>query len=242
MKTHEVQPAYSGKDKASRVSAMFNHIAPTYDRLNRIISLGLDRSWRKRLLDEVLRLRPERVLDVATGTGDFAIALAQSGVRRVEGIDPAEAMLELARSKAREASLVIEFRLGRGESLPYPDETFDATTVVFGIRNFESLEQGLIELRRVTRPNGLIAILELSTPRNPLLALGHRIYSRVVLPQVGALVSGSRAAYSYLPESVAAFPSRERFVKLVRDAGLGPCRSVPLHGGLVTLYLAHRLP
>jgi demethylmenaquinone methyltransferase/2-methoxy-6-polyprenyl-1,4-benzoquinol methylase len=240
MTSYGVEPDYSGADKSSRVSAMFNHIAPTYDRLNRIISLGLDRRWRRRLLAEVLLRKPGRVLDVATGTGDFAIELAKAGIPHVEGIDIAHGMLDLARAKTREAHLTIDYRLGRAEDLPYPDETFEVSTVVFGVRNFESPERGLAELRRVTTRDGLVAILELSTPHSPLLALGHRWYSQVILPRLGALISGSRAAYRYLPESVAAFPSGERFAALARESGLESCQCIPLHGGLVTIYLAQR--
>lgn len=233
-----IQPAYDGHSKGQKVAHMFDAIAPTYDRLNRILSLGLDRLWRRRLLQSVLATGPRRALDVATGTADFALALAQNGVTEVHGIDLSAGMLEVGREKARRAGLTVTLAQGDGQALPYPEGYFDATTVVFGIRNFEDLDRGLRELVRVTRPGGLVAILELSTPTSPMLARLHRIYSHTVLPRVGGLISGQGEAYRYLPASVAAFPSGARLSPLLEAAGLTGVHHLPLQGGLAAIHLA----
>lgn len=233
-----VQPAYDGHTKTEKVARMFDAIAPSYDRLNRVISLGLDQRWRQRLLAEVLETGPRRVLDVATGTGDFALALAAAGVPEVIGLDLSAGMLAVGREKARRTGRAVTFVEGDGQRLPYPDGAFDATTVVFGIRNFEDLDGGLAELRRVTRPGGLVAILELSTPGSPVLRRLHHLYARWVLPNVGALLSGQRRAYRYLPSSVAAFPSGAALLGVLEGAGFAQTRHLPLSGGIAAIHLA----
>lgn len=235
-----VQPAYEGHTKTDNVARMFDAIAPSYDRLNRIISLGLDQRWRRRLRDAVLETRPRRVLDVATGTGDFALSLAAAGVPEVIGLDLSAGMLAVGREKARLARRAVTFVEGDGQTLPYPDGAFDATTVVFGVRNFEDLDRGLAELGRVTRPGGLVAILELSTPHNPVLRGLHRLYSRWVLPGVGALLSGEGRAYRYLPRSVEAFPSGAALLGPLERAGLDAVCHLPLSGGIAAIHLATR--
>jgi len=235
----QIQPAYDGPNKTQKVARMFDAIAPTYDRLNRVISLGLDRSWRRRLLETVLATHPQRVLDVATGTADFALALAKAQVLEVHGLDLSAGMLEVGREKARKADLTVTLTHGDGLALPYPDGHFDVTTVVFGVRNFEDLDRGLEELCRVTRPGGLVAILELSTPRSRWLAGLHGLYSRLWLPRIGALLSGQREAYSYLPASVAAFPSGARLCPVLERIGLTDVRHLPLSGGIAAIHLGH---
>lgn len=234
----QVQPAYDGHNKTDKVARMFDAIAPSYDRLNRIISLGLDQRWRRRLREAVLETRPMRVLDVATGTGDFALALAAAGVPEVVGLDVSAGMLAVGRDKARNMGHAVTFVQGDGQTLPYPDGVFDATTVVFGIRNFEDLDRGLAELRRVTRPGGLVGILELSTPHNPVLRRLHHLYSRWVLPRIGALLSGEESAYRYLPDSVAAFPSGAALLGPLERAGFDTARHIALSGGIAAIYLA----
>lgn len=234
---NQVQPDYDGPNKTRKVARMFDAIAPTYDRLNRVISLGLDRSWRQRLVDAVLATRPNRVLDVATGTADLALALARAGVPEVHGLDLSAGMLEVAREKARKANLTVTLTQGDGVALPYPDGYFDVTTVVFGVRNFEDLDGGLAELVRVTRPGGLVGILELSTPSRRWLAGLHGLYSRLWLPRIGALLSGQREAYSYLPASVAAFPSGASLCPVLENAGLTNVRHLALSGGIAAIHL-----
>lgn len=235
-----VQPSYEGHTKTDKVARMFDAIAPSYDRLNRIISLGLDQRWRRRLREAVLETGSRRVLDVATGTGDFALSLAAAGVPEVIALDVSAGMLAVGREKARRERRAVTFVQGDGQTLPYPDGTFDATTVVFGIRNFEDLDLGLAELGRVTRPGGLVAILELSTPENPVLRRLHRLYSRWVLPSVGALLSGEGRAYRYLPSSVEAFPSGTALLGPLERAGLDAARHIPLSGGIAAIHLATR--
>lgn len=235
-----VQPAYDGQSKTEKVARMFDAIAPSYDRLNRVISLGLDQRWRRKLLAAVLETRPRRVLDVATGTGDFALALSAAGLSEVVGLDLSPGMLAVGREKARRMGHAVTFAEGDGQALSFPDGAFDAVTVVFGIRNFEDLDRGLAELSRVTRPGGLVAILELSTPDSPLLRPLHRLYTRWVLPNVGALLSGQRSAYRYLPSSVEAFPSGAALLEVMARAGFVGNRHVSLSGGIAAIYLARK--
>ena len=222
----QVRPAYPGESKRARVEAMFDRIAPRYDRLNQVLSLGIDKSWRRTLIREVLHAQPTRALDVATGTGDLALALSLAGVPEVVGVDISQEMLAVARTKAAG----VRFERADCEALPFADGAFDVATVAFGVRNFE--------LVRMLRPGGVLAILELSTPTSPIVRAAHGLYTRAVLPRVGAAVSGERAAYEYLPASVAAFPSGSRFVRVLEDAGAVDVRCVPLTLGIATLYLA----
>lgn len=237
----QVRPAYPGESKRARVEAMFDRIAPRYDRLNRVISLGIDASWRRTLLRHVMELTPRRVLDVATGTGDLALSFAAAGVPDVVGVDISQEMLAVAETKAARAHVPVRYTRADAEALPYNDGTFDAVTIAFGVRNFEHLARGVAELVRVVRPGGLLAVLELSTPTAPVLRAIHGAYTRHVLPHVGAALSGERAAYEYLPASVAAFPSAERFRQVVEDAGCA-ASSVPLTLGVAHLSLATVLP
>ena len=239
MSDHEqVEPAYPGATKPARVEAMFDRIAPRYDQLNRVLSAGLDRGWRRALVAEVLAARPRRVLDVATGTADVALALAAAGVPEVVGVDLAEEMLVRGRAKATQAGLAVRLERADAEALPFADGAFDAVTCAFGVRNFAHLSHGLAELRRVLRPGGTLAILELSTPADPTLRLLHGLYTTHVLPRLGAALTGEAAAYAYLPASVAAFPDAAAFVRRLGASGVVGARARPLSAGLATLYLA----
>jgi demethylmenaquinone methyltransferase/2-methoxy-6-polyprenyl-1,4-benzoquinol methylase len=234
----QVRPQYPGNSKRARVEEMFDRIAPRYDQLNRLLSLGIDRRWRRRLLREVLLAQPRRVLDVATGTGDLAIALAEAGIAEVSGVDISQHMLAVGRVKVARAGVNVRLFCADGEALPEADDSYDAVTVAFGVRNFEHLEQGLLELLRVLRPGGVLAILELSTPSLGVVRALHGVYCRHIVPRVGAAVSGEGAAYQYLPASVAAFPCGERFLQVLLDNGASEVRCIPLTLGIASLYLA----
>lgn len=221
---------------------MFNGIAPKYDLLNHLLSLGIDKAWRRKAMRELERGAKDRVLDVACGTGDFSIEALRHGVRQVVGVDISENMLAVAREKAWDKGLEeqLEFLYGDSEQLTFPDGNFDAVTVAFGVRNFEHLERGLREMCRVLRPGGRVVILEFSTPdRFPMKQL-YRFYFKHILPRVGGLVSGDRGAYEYLPASVFAFPQGDRFLDIMRACGFRDVRRRPLTFGIATLYTGEK--
>jgi len=222
---------------------MFSAIAPRYDLLNRLLSLSIDQHWRRK----VVSLLPPAtnglpVLDVCTGTGDLAILYARRYPgTRVVGADFCAPMLEIARHKAEKAAVQVEFREADALSLPFPDESFQATMVAFGLRNVADTDAGLRELARVTAPGGQVAVLEFSTPNVPLIRSGYLLYFQRVLPWIGQRISPNRLeAYSYLPESVLAFPEREALARRMEAAGL---RDVAIHRltfGVATLYLGRK--
>lgn len=237
-----ITPYNDQDDKASQVQRMFNHIAPTYDKLNRIISLGLDRKWRKRGIDLLRPYEPQRVLDIATGTGDLAIELAQSlpSVRSVLGIDISEEMMRIGSDKVRELGLDERIRFGREDctDLTFADNSFDAATIGFGIRNFADIPQAAREIYRVLRPGKPVVILELTEPTNPFLHWGYRLYAGKIIPLVGQLISEDERAYSYLPESIAAVPQREAMVQILLEAGFSEAFHKVLTPGTCAIYLA----
>lgn len=224
---------------------MFDAIAGRYDLLNRILSLGMDQRWRKaasRALD-LAPNRPARVLDVATGTGDLALEIArQFPLATVTGLDPSERMLAIARQKAvnRNQNQTLSTRLvllaGDAQRLEFPDGYFDGATIAFGIRNVPDRLRGLREMRRVVRPGGKVVVLELAQPRRGWLALGPRFYIRVVVPLIGALLSGRRE-YRYLQRSIHAFPPANEFADLMQTAGLSEVRYRSMTFGAVTLFV-----
>lgn len=220
--------------------AMFDGIAARYDALNRVLSLGLDQSWRRRTVDE-LGLEPGKVaLDLATGTGDLAIMIAQERPgTRVIGVDPSAGMLDVAAAKVKRAELDdrIELRIGDAQALDLEDRSVDAISMAFGIRNVPDRPRALREMARVTKEGGRVAILELSEPRSGALSKLARFHIRSVVPRIGAMISGA-AEYRYLQESIAAFPPPDEFAAMIRDAGLDVCRVLPLTFGVVCLYVA----
>ena len=223
-----------------QVERMFDHIAPAYDRLNHLMSLGIDRSWRRTALKWLRPHRPQQMMDVATGTGDFALlACRMLRPQSLVGTDISEGMMQVARHKAREAGLDDRIRFQREdcEALTFSDASFDAVTVAFGIRNFEHLDRGLREMCRVLRPGGHLVILELSTPDRPPMKQLYRIYSRLI-PLMGRLVSHDRSAYTYLPQSIRAFPQGEVMSESIRRAGFSDVRFRRLTFGVCTLYMA----
>ena len=236
----KVKPYGQEGKKVEQVERMFDHIAPAYDRLNHLMSLGIDRSWRRTALKWLRPHRPALVLDVATGTGDFAIqACRMLPSASLTGVDLSEGMMQVGRRKVEQAGLAarIDFQREDCEALTFSDASFDAVTVAFGIRNFEHLDRGLCEMCRVLRPGGHLVILELSTPDRPPMKQLYRIYSRLI-PLMGRLVSHDRSAYTYLPQSIRAFPQGEVMSESIRRAGFSDVRFRRLTFGVCTLYMA----
>jgi demethylmenaquinone methyltransferase/2-methoxy-6-polyprenyl-1,4-benzoquinol methylase len=237
----EVKPYRPEGSKKEQVAAMFNAISPKYDALNRILSAGIDQSWRRKTLREIRATGALNLLDVATGTADLALALAK-GIpgSRVVGVDISSGMLEVGRSKVRANDLEgrVRLDLGDGEQLPYEESSFGAVTVAFGVRNFENLEQGLRDMRRVLEPGGTLAVLEFSQPTAWPLRSFYLLYFKNILPRIGRMVSKDASAYTYLPNSVQAFPYGEAFAAKLREAGFKSVRVRPLTFGIASLYLA----
>jgi demethylmenaquinone methyltransferase/2-methoxy-6-polyprenyl-1,4-benzoquinol methylase len=217
---------------------MFDRIAPRYDLLNRLMSLGLDGAWRRRLVRALGLRAGARVLDVATGTGDVAVTIAKLAPGAlITGLDPSARMLRIAREKLAAAGAHFEGVAGSAEALPFADGAFDACSMAFGIRNVADRPRALAELARVTRPGGSIGILELGEPRSGLLAPLARLHIHQVVPRLGAWLSGARE-YRYLEQSIAAFPAPDEFVALLERAGLARARAEPLGFGAVSLFVA----
>ncbi|MBP3482761.1 MAG: bifunctional demethylmenaquinone methyltransferase/2-methoxy-6-polyprenyl-1,4-benzoquinol methylase UbiE [Alistipes sp.] len=238
-----MKPYNEEQNKKTQVLAMFDNIAPTYDRLNHILSMNIDRLWRRRVVRIVRGFRPKRILDVATGTGDLAIALALK-IRdcRILGVDISEQMLRIAADKISERGLDerITLQAGDAEHLELSEGGLDVATVAFGVRNFENIDAGLRELHRVLKTGGHLAILEFSTPDNRFVRAVYERYSHKILPRIGQLISRDRQAYDYLPESVDEFPSPERFTEMLRAAGF---RSIETHRqsfGIARIYTAEK--
>lgn len=230
-------PVGENPDKAQKVQAMFDSIAGRYDLLNRVLSMGVDRGWRTQATREVLANNPKDVLDVATGTGDFALTIKKlAPATRVVGSDFAVNMLEIARKKAQAQSLEIPFEQGDALNLPYPESSFDAVSCSFGFRNFADFRRGLQEFHRVLRPGGRCVILEFPPPPENLLGRAYNVYFRHVLPFIGGVISGKPEAYRYLPESVIAFPKPERLRDLMQEVGF-ETRYTVLTAGLAAIHV-----
>ena len=231
------------------VRSMFNNIAPTYDKLNHILSLNIDKIWRKKAVkrickhikdSETQRLRDSeaQVLDVACGTADSTIALAKAGVPRVIGVDISEGMLEVGEKKIEELNLnsAITLQVEDCENLSFDDDSFDAAFIAFGIRNFEDKKKGLKELHRVLKPNGHLLILELSVPQNKILLSLYKLYFLHILPFIGKKISGDNKAYTYLPQSVMNFPKPKDFLQTMEECGFKDVRQKALTLGLCRMY------
>ncbi len=236
-----VTPYSSGGSKREQVERMFDNISPKYDLLNRVFSLGIDQGWRRRTIRAVGEKPVAHVLDVATGTGDLAIMAARKLPKaHVTGVDISEGMLVHGRKKVADAGLEERIDLQRADSaaLPFPDDRFDAITAAFGVRNFEDLAQGIREMHRVLKPGGRLFVLEFSKPVKAPMKQLFRFYFHRVMPLIGRLVSKDQAAYTYLPQSVDAFPEGADFLRVLYDAGLRDGAARPLTGGIATLYSA----
>jgi len=221
---------------------MFNNIAPKYDLLNHVLSLGIDRGWRKKAVNLLKDEKHEVMLDVATGTADFAIAACSLHPKKIEGIDIAEKMLDAGRKKIKKLGLenVISLSRADSEKLPFPDNTFDAITVGFGVRNFENLERGLGEMFRVLKPGGTSLVLEFSNPVAFPVKQVYQLYFNHLLPLIGRIVSRDHAAYSYLPESVKAFPSGKNFLSIYEKVGFIRVSCMPLTFGIASIYIGKK--
>lgn len=223
--------------KKNYIINLFNDIAPSYDKLNHILSLNIDKSWRKRAVKRIVGHHPQQVLDIACGTGDFAIAIANAGVTKVTGVDISEGMLEVGRRKVLDLGLNIEMRIDDCENLSFEENTIDAISVAFGVRNFEHLQIGLNEMFRVLRPGGMLCILELSVPKNPVLLWGYKLYFLHFLPFIGGLISGNKDAYKYLPISVLNFPKPDIFCEMIRTAGFSQVEAKAFTCGLCRMFI-----
>lgn len=225
--------------KTKQVEAMFNDIAPKYDFLNHFLSLGIDKAWRRKVIRRIINDKPSSVLDIATGTADLAIMLAKKSPDvKITGVDLAENMLEIGRKKVANLNLSNQITLQQGDSLllPFSNNSFDSAMVAFGVRNFEDPVKGMAEVCRVLREKGKFYVLEFSMPRKFPMAQVYRFYFRFILPLIGRLVSGNSMAYTYLPDSVHAFPDGQNFIDLMEKAGFKSCKCKKLSFGIATIY------
>ena len=238
-----MKPYNTDQTKKEEVREMFDNIAPKYDLLNHTLSMSIDRVWRRRVVGEVRRAKPGRILDVATGTGDLAIAMARR-IRDVQvlGVDLSEQMLAVARRKIEARGLDGRIVLDRGdaERLAVADASVDVATVAFGVRNFGDLGAGLRELARTIKPGGKVVILEFSRPRNRVFRALYEFYSYKILPRIGGLVSRDKRAYEYLPASVGEFPAPEEFMAMMARAGFRNCRARSQSFGIAPIYIGER--
>ncbi len=228
--------------KKEQVARMFDNISNRYDFLNHFLSLGIDKGWRKKAIRLLEPFKPKVILDAATGTGDFAIQALDLQPDKVIGVDISEGMLEVGRKKmaARGLSNKIEMRSGDSENLPFADNNFDAVTVGFGVRNFENLEKGLSEIYRVMKPGAMLVILEFSRPKRFPFKQVYNFYFTTILPKIGRWVSHDKAAYTYLPESVEAFPDGNNFMNILISTGFKNTACKPLTFGISSIYTAQK--
>lgn len=234
---------HSNKTKKEQIAQMFDNIAGCYDRLNRVLSGGIDISWRKKAIRQLQQDRPERILDVATGTGDMAIiAYGLLKPQKIIGIDISEQMLELGRKKVEKEGLtsVIQLQNGDSETIKFADNSFDAVMVAFGVRNFENLENGLKEMLRVLRPGGKLVVLEFSRPRIKIFRGLYNLYMGIVAPEIARWFSQNKKAYQYLNQSARLFPERDAFVDILRNAGYSSTSFKPLSAGICCIYIGRK--
>lgn len=235
----QITPYSGSATKKEQVATMFNNISGTYDFLNHFLSLGIDIIWRRKAIRELAAIKPRLILDVATGTGDFAFeSISILKPEKIVGVDISEGMLDIARKKINERSLshVFTVQTGDSEGLNFADDTFDAITVAFGVRNYENLEKGLSDMLRVLKPNGKIVILEFSKPRVFPVKQAYNTYFKYITPFFGKLFSKDERAYTYLPESVAAFPDGDDFISLMNKVGYKNTKHRSLTFGISAIY------
>jgi len=237
-----VTPYNSDHTKAAQVEQMFDNIAPKYDFLNRTLSLGIDVLWRKKAIRLLAKRNPKQILDVATGTADLALEAIKLNPGKITGIDISEGMLQHGRTKIKQRNLEskIELIKADSENLPFSTDTFDATMVSFGVRNFEHLEIGLAEILRTLKPKGIIMVLEFSKPESFPIKQVYNFYFNNILPGIGRLISKDSAAYDYLPASVDAFPHGKRFTDILEKVGYLNCKQIKLSFGIASIYLAEK--
>jgi demethylmenaquinone methyltransferase/2-methoxy-6-polyprenyl-1,4-benzoquinol methylase len=232
----------SDLNKKEQVTKMFDTISKEYDGLNRVISFGIDVKWRKKVVAIVGETHPENILDIATGTGDLAINLVKTEAKKIIGLDISEGMLEVGRQKiiTKKLEKTIELVVGDSEDLPFDNNTFDAITVAFGVRNFENLEKGLSEILRVLKPNGIFVILETSVPVKTPFKQGYKLYTKYILPIIGRLFSRDKSAYSYLSESASVFRYGEALNNILSKIGFINVNNKPQTLGVATIYTASK--
>lgn len=237
-----VTPYNTTEHKKAQVETMFNNIAPTYDRLNHILSLGVDVYWRNIAIKRLKKFNPQTILDIACGTGDFSFAALKANPETIIGIDISEEMLEIGRKKilAKNLSGKMQFLKGDSENLQFQENSFDAVTVAFGVRNFENLQAGLKEMCRVLKPGSPVVILEFSKPRKFPVKQLFNLYFKTICPLIGRLISKDKAAYKYLSKSVSTFPDGDDFLNELEMAGFKNTKSIRLTFGVCSLYTAEK--
>lgn len=224
--------------KKEEVAEMFNNISKRYDFLNHFLSAGIDKGWRKKAVKQLVEIKPKKILDIATGTGDFALALLKLNPEEIVGVDISQGMLNVGTDKMRKKGVdnVIKLKLGDSEKLEFEDGAFDALTVGFGVRNYENLEKGLSDMLRVLRSGGKAVILEFSKPKKFPVKQLFGFYSKRVIPFLGKTISKDKRAYAYLPESVEAFPEGKAFTDIMVKLGYKDVKAIPVSGGIATIY------
>ena len=235
-----MKPYNQEQSKKEQVEQMFDNIAPTYDKLNHIMSLNIDRVWRRRVMRIVRRAKAHKIMDVATGTGDLAIAMAKRVDRtQILGVDLSEEMLAVARRKVEKQGLEERIMLEKGDAenlAMVSTESIDAATVAFGVRNFENIERGLSEIYRTLKPGGKLVVLEFSMPKNRLVRWVYSQYAHRLLPRIGGMISKDKKAYTYLPDSVEEFPAPERFAEVLRSVGFTRVKTRSQSFGIAYIY------
>lgn len=243
VKAEHIKPYDAERAKTEQVREMFDSIAPAYDWMNRAMTFGVDKLWRRKAVRMVKKSQPGHIIDIATGTGDLAISLAKAMTdTRITGIDLSEGMVTIGQRKVADAGLADRVSLFTADclSMPFDDATADAVTVAYGVRNFEHLDRGYAEMLRVLKPGGMLCVVELSTPVNPLVKPFYRLYTKFIIPAVGRIVSKDNRAYSYLPESIAAVPQGDDMLRLISEAGFSDTAFRRLTFGVCTIYTARR--
>jgi demethylmenaquinone methyltransferase/2-methoxy-6-polyprenyl-1,4-benzoquinol methylase len=232
----------SDQGKKEQVTKMFDTISKEYDGLNRVISFGIDIKWRKKVVALVAETNPKLILDIATGTGDLAINLAETNADKIIGLDISEGMLNVGKQKILNKNLEdrIEMVVGDSENLPFQENTFDAITVGFGVRNFETLEKGLSEIHRVLKPGGIFVILETSVPTKTPFKQGYHLYSKNIMPLIGKIFSKDQSAYKYLSDSASVFPFGEALNNILREIGFINVIDKPQTFGVATIYTSSK--
>ncbi|MCO5258991.1 MAG: bifunctional demethylmenaquinone methyltransferase/2-methoxy-6-polyprenyl-1,4-benzoquinol methylase UbiE [Crocinitomicaceae bacterium] len=235
---------YGSEDKSKKqeVAEMFNNISKKYDFLNHFLSVGIDKRWRKKAVAQLKDIHPEKLLDLATGTGDFALALLKLKPKEIVGMDISDGMLDVGRQKMKLKGVdhIISMKLGDSENLPFEDNYFDGLTVGFGVRNYENLEKGLSEMLRVIRTGGKVVILEFSKPKKFPVKQYYSFHSKYIIPFFGKLFSKDNRAYTYLPDSIKAFPEGKDFENILTNVGYKNIRSILVSGGIATIYVGDK--
>jgi demethylmenaquinone methyltransferase/2-methoxy-6-polyprenyl-1,4-benzoquinol methylase len=242
LNVEKITPYQTTEDKKKQIEGMFDNIADSYDFLNHLLSAGVDIRWRKRAIHEISAVSPRYILDMATGTGDFAFEALRLKPDKIVGVDLSQKMLDVGIQKSinRNLSGNIEFQKGDSENLQFSNNSFDAITVGFGVRNFQNMEAGLSELFRVMKSDGIIAILEPSFPENPIVNFVFNIHFKYITPLLGKIFSHDHSAYTYLPNSVEAFPQGKKFCKILENVGFRDTKYIPLTFGMCALYTARK--